>query len=97
MTKRISKTGLGLCTLYLAFTALCVWGSLTTEGDPKGEFVLRQLPLTGALLLVDGLGLDSALDGLSWVACYALLVPLTLAFLYGFGWLVGKAIKTTKK
>lgn len=88
MSGRMSKAGLSLCFVYLAITALCVFASLTASGDPKGGFVLLQLPLVLQLAAIDGLGLGSALTNLPWVAAYLLIGLPTLALLYGVGWVL---------
>ena len=86
----MSKVGLILCFLYSAIIGLCVWASLSSSGDPKGEFVLMQLPLTLQMAALHWLGLSSALSNLSWVGAYFLIAPPTLAVLYGLGWGIGK-------
>lgn len=89
----MSKTGLGFCILYLALTALFVWGSHNAGGDTKGAFVLLQLPLTFQLGFIDWLGLAQVTEGWSWGVSYAVIVPLTLLFLYCAGWAIGRLLK----
>lgn len=71
--RRRSVLGLGLCMLYAALVACCVWVAL--GADDKGRFVFLQLPLTPQLLVLAALGVDGALPGLCWVARYLLLIP----------------------
>ncbi|UYB51699.1 hypothetical protein OCJ37_17275 [Xanthomonas sp. AM6] len=81
--RRLSLLGVGLCLSYAVPTALCVWGA--QGADDKGHFVLLQLPLTPQLLLLDALGADAWLRGMSWIASYSLLVPPLLLLLYASG------------
>ncbi|AMU99992.1 hypothetical protein [Xanthomonas citri] len=83
--RRVSMVGVALCLLYLAATAFCVWGALSAQGDPKGHFVLLQLPLTPQLIALDALHADAWLTNMRWETSYALLVPPFLAVLYAFG------------
>ncbi|MGS1014574.1 hypothetical protein ACVCL0_06665 [Rhodanobacter sp. UC4450_H17] len=85
----MSKLGLTLCFLYVAVSALCVWGSFDAGGDSKGAFVLLQLPLAFQLEALDWLGFRPLLTKMSWPVAYASIGPLTLALLYGTGWLIG--------
>ena len=93
----MSKVGIGLCVLYLAATACCVFSSLGAEGDPKGQFVLLQLPIALQLGALDAIGFRPVLRQLSWAGAYALLVPPTLAGLYGLGWLLARALRPGRR
>jgi len=92
----MSKIGLSFCILYLALTALFVWGSRNAGADTKGAFVLLQLPLTFQLGFIDWLGLDQITDGWSWGVSYAVIVPLTLLFLYYAGWVISRVIRGSR-
>lgn len=92
----MSKIGLGFCILYLAFTALFVWGSHNAGGDAKGAFVFLQLPLTFQLGFIDWIGLDRVTEGWSWGVSYAVIVPLTLLFLYYVGWAISRVIRSSR-
>jgi len=84
--------GLNLCAIYLAATAAC-WAIAWSAGaDFKGRFVFLQLPIALQAALVDALGFSPQLSGLSWFACYAIFLPLTLGLLYGVGWLVTRLL-----
>lgn len=85
----MSRIGLALCVLYAVLMGLCVWGSMAAEGDPKGAFVLLQLPLAMQLGALDWLGVPG-LSRLSWTAAYALIGLPTFALLYGAGWALGR-------
>ncbi|MBD7922570.1 MULTISPECIES: hypothetical protein [Xanthomonas] len=89
--RRLSLLGVGLCLLYAVPTALCVWGA--QGADDKGHFVLLQLPLTPQLLVLDALGADAWLRGMSWIAGYVLLVPPLLLLLYLAGHLLGATLR----
>lgn len=84
----MSKFGLILCTLYVAISVLCIWTGATSS-DPKGSFVLLQLPLALQATLLHSLGVNHFLDNLSWPAVYALIGLPTLAILYSVGAAVG--------
>ncbi|APO96455.1 hypothetical protein [Xanthomonas vesicatoria] len=86
--RRFSVFGAVLCLLYVAVTALCVWAANSAGGDPKGHFVLLQLPLTPQLAALDALNADAWLTGMPWLTGYLLLVPPFLAVLYLFGYAV---------
>ncbi|WP_368563329.1 hypothetical protein [Pseudoxanthomonas sp. UTMC 1351] len=90
----MSKIGLTLCLFYLAFAGLCIWASWESAGDPKGSFVLLQLPLALQLGFLDWLGLGSLLSRASWPVAYSVIGSLTLIALYLSGWLVSRAIRT---
>jgi hypothetical protein len=87
---------LGLCLLYVAATAACWVEVLIKSGDPKGTFVLKQLPIALQIALADVLGFGSLMTDMSWAAAYAIFFPLTVALLYGLGrvvtWLVLKLV-----
>ncbi|KER85517.1 hypothetical protein [Xanthomonas arboricola] len=85
---RFSVFGTVLCLLYVAATALCVWAASDAGGDPKGHFVLLQLPLTPQLTVLAAIGADAWLTDMPWVTSYLLLVPPFLAALYLFGYAV---------
>ncbi|MBV6844757.1 hypothetical protein KWH29_05275 [Xanthomonas campestris pv. paulliniae] len=98
--RRVSVLGVALCLLYLAAAAFCVWGALSAQGDPKGHFVLLQLPLTPQLIALDALHADAWLTNMPWATSYALLVPPFLAVLYAVGyafqWLIARAFLGAK-
>lgn len=86
----MSKIGFILCFLYLTITGLCVGASLSSSGDPKGDFVLLQLPLALQLAALDWLGLSRILSNLSWTGAYLLIGLPTLVLLYSIGWGLGR-------
>ncbi|MCC4614377.1 hypothetical protein LL963_20150 [Xanthomonas campestris pv. esculenti] len=83
--RRVSIGGLLLCLPYLAVTLLCVWAA-NASTDPKGSFVLLQLPLTPQLEVVHAVGATAFLEHLSWAWAYALLYQPMLAGLYLLGY-----------
>ena len=91
----MSKLGLTLCFLYVAGSALCIWWAFDARVDNKGSFVLLQLPLAFQLEVLDWLGFRSLLTKMSWSVAYASIGSLTLALLYGTGWLIGFLFKRT--
>jgi hypothetical protein len=92
----MSKIGLTLCLVYAALSGLCIWASLDSVGDPKGSFVLLQLPLTLQLGFLDWLGLGPLLSGMSWPVAYSVIGSLTFVGLYIFGWLISRAIRAVQ-
>ncbi|MCC8475982.1 hypothetical protein LN458_18550 [Xanthomonas arboricola] len=86
--RRFSVFGTVLCLLYVAGTALCVWAASDAGGDPKGHFVLLQLPLTPQLTVLEAMGADAWLTDMPWVHSYLLLVPPFLVALYLVGYAV---------
>ena len=89
----MSKFGLALCFLYIAVSALCILGSIDAGIDSKGLFVLLQLPLGLQLGALDWLGFRPLLTKMSWPVAYVSIGSLTLALLYGTGWLMGSLFK----
>jgi hypothetical protein len=92
MTKH-NVIGWGLCILYTAGTATCWLMAYASNADPKGNFVLKQIPIAIQLALLDWLGLRSLAHNLSWFTAYAILFPLAILVLYGIGWLVSLPFK----
>ena len=89
----LSKVGIGLCVVYLAATAGCVFSPLGAEGDPKGQFVLLPLPIALQLGALDAIGFRPVLGQWSWAGAYTLVVPPSLAGWYGVGWLFARALR----
>ncbi|MCD0246738.1 hypothetical protein JWH11_20025 [Xanthomonas melonis] len=85
---RPSVFGVALCVLYAMPMSLCLWIAQQADGDDKGRFVMLQLPLTPQLALLDAIGADAWLRGLSWLTSYLVLVPPFLVVLYLLGSLV---------
>ena len=83
--RRLNRLGLSLCVVYLALTLLLVWAALSTEGDPKGHFVLLQLPIAFQLGVVDLLGLATYMREWSFPVAYSVFVPATCIVLYASG------------
>ena len=80
-----NRLGLSLCAIYLALTLLLVWAALSTEGDPKGHFVLLQLPIALQLAVIDLLGLATYMREWSFPVAYLVFVPTTCIALYASG------------
>ena len=83
--RRLNRLGLFLCAIYLALTLLLVWAAFRAEGDPKGHFVLRQLPIAFQLGLVELLGLATYMREWSFPVAYSVFIPVTCVFLYASG------------
>lgn len=80
--------GLAICLVYLGLTVAALITSVQEKYDAKSRFVLRQAPIALQLALLDALGLGVLLKRLTWVSGYTLILPPTLATLYGVGWLM---------
>lgn len=83
----VSRLGIGLCIGYLTVVALCVLIALASDDDPKGRYVLLQLPI--ALQASPFLGQGSFISALSWIEAYTLFGVPTLVLLYVVGHLIG--------
>lgn len=78
---RITKTGIALTIIYLTGLIVCVvWAQFID--DPKGKYVILQLPVVlqhGLLLSVNA---THMLSGLSWFSIYIVLgVPMVFALM----------------
>lgn len=83
--RRLNRLGLSLGAVYLALTLLLVWAAHSSEGDPKGHFVLLQLPIALPLAVVDLLGLTNLIREWSFPVAYSVFVPATCIALYASG------------
>ena len=80
-TRKISVVGLTLCVIY-GVIALALVALALSESDPKGRFVLLQLPIALQMGFVHAVGLGGLLHGLSWTMAYVCLGIPTLVALY---------------
>jgi len=83
--RRFNRLGLSLCAIYLALTLILVLAALSADGDPKGHFVLLQLPIALQLAVVDLLGLTNHMREWSFPVAYSVFVPATCIALYASG------------
>lgn len=84
-----SKIGLAFVIFYLLIVLICfVWAFSTS--DPKGKFVLLQLPVSPQLALIQELGLEKFLYVSHWLIVYFLIIISTILVLYYIGNLIGK-------
>lgn len=86
---KISRLGLSLAGFYVVTSLLCVVAAFTT-GDPKGNFVLLQLPIALQGGLLQSVGLAPLLSRLDWGTAYLLLALPTVIAQYACGALLGK-------
>jgi hypothetical protein len=84
----LSRTGIILCTIYAAITAVCLVLAFSAD-DYKGQYVFMQLPIALQMSGLDALGLLPLLRKVSWVGAYLLLALPSFIFLYLLGWLIG--------
>ncbi len=92
-SRRFSRLGLGLCTIYLLLAVASVAWAALAAGDPKGRFVLLQLPIALQGAILDSLGLGPVLERLSWESAYVVLALPTFALLYLVGVLLERPFK----
>lgn len=90
----MSRLGVILCAVYAVIIVLCV--GITSGADPKGKFVLLQLPLVFHDALIFKLGLNRYFEKMSWLETYLALVPPTFIFLYAVGFFIEKIGSGTK-
>ena len=79
--ERLRTTGLSFAFLYILISVGFIFWSFRT-GDPKGSFVLLQIPIAMQLSLFDEIGLARFLTGISWFGAYIICVPPMLIILY---------------
>jgi hypothetical protein len=94
---KLSVAGIVLAGLYVILSLAFVVYGISIEGDPKGKFVLMQLPIALQLALADYLGLLPMLSGLSWAAGYFFFFLPTIAMLYGLGWIFQRTFAAVKE
>lgn len=87
---RITKTGVLLCSLYLIASIGCViWAQFIN--DPKGKYVVLQMPVVLQLGLLLALDATHLLRNMSWPLVYFVLgVPM-----FGFLILVGRSVEVS--
>lgn len=93
MNKRFSKTGAALVLVYAVITVGCFIASFVTQGDPKGSFVLLQLPITLQIGPFQALGQGKFVASLGWVASYVIFGIPTIFGLYFVGNMIGRAFR----
>jgi hypothetical protein len=93
---RFSRTGIFLCAVYLIAVAVCV-GMATSASDPKGSYVLLQLPLALQFAFLDAIGALRYFAGLSWPTAYAVLGLPTLVFLYYAGAVMESMLRSLER
>lgn len=89
-----SRMGLSLMGTYAFVTAMAIGCALwaSASGDPKGYFVLLQLPVALQLAAMPE-GLLRQLGEISWVMIYLTIWPLTALALYTLGQCLGCVLK----
>ncbi len=85
----LSYTGTILCSIYVFITILCVVLALSARSDPKGAFVLLQLPVAPMIAILEGIGVSQFLRNVDWITAYVTFVPATLIMLYATGYTIG--------
>ncbi len=96
MSRKISIVGVVFCAIY-AFISLALIALAMSEADPKGKFVLLQLPIVLQMALVDSVGLEALLSGLSWPMAYLFLGLPTLLLLYFVGAQLQRVLRTAPR
>ena len=81
---KFNKIGLIVASIYFIIVVACiVWAVLID--DPKGKFVILQLPLTLQMAGLDEIGILKYLPHISWASAYLLIGVPTLWFFYLIG------------
>jgi hypothetical protein len=91
----MSKTGLTLCALYALGITVCIALVFLGDGDPKGRYVLLQVPIALQSALVVGIGMAPLLEDISWLAAYALLAGPVFVLLYTLGSAIDRSRRTS--
>lgn len=81
----MSIIGFVFCGIYLMTSGLSLLMALIAGGDDKGRFVFLQLPVAWQGTVLYKWGMLPMFDEMSAVAAYAIVMALTLAFLYLVG------------
>lgn len=84
---------MSLCVGYVVVTVACLGMAFLTVGDPKGHFVLLQLPIALQGALICSVGFCQLFEHLSWVAAYSYITLPTLGMLYFLGSRIERGIK----
>ena len=89
---KLSRTGLILGALYIGIIFVCViWAQFIS--DPKGKFIILQLPVVlqhGLLLVIDATWI---LSDLSWLGVYLVLGIPMLVLLVFLGNIIENIVK----
>lgn len=78
---RITKTGIVLAIIYILGLIVCaIWAQFIS--DPKGQFVILQLPVALQHAALLSVGSNSLLSDMSWPVIYFVLgVPMVVALI----------------
>ncbi|AUI08612.1 MULTISPECIES: hypothetical protein [Stenotrophomonas] len=88
----LSWTGIAICTLYLALTTWLVLDA-QANSDPKGAYILMQLPVMLQTAALDAISMGGWLSGKTWTTVYLLVMPPTLVVLYAVGAMLGSVLE----
>jgi len=86
---KISKIGLVLALIYLILLLACVVWAFTVT-DPKGKFVILQLPLAIQMAGLDEIGILKYFTDISWTIAYVMIGIPTLLIYYCIGCILDK-------
>lgn len=84
---RISKTGLLLVLLYGICAALLFW--MAADGDDKGKYVLKQLAVMPAVMLVGMFDTKKIFDVAPFIATHWFSFLLSVMIVYCIGHMLG--------
>lgn len=80
----LNKTGMVLVLFYLTTCLIfLIWDQTIT--DPKGQFVIYQIPVVFQHAILMELNSNDWLNGASWPVVYLCLIPPTCFALYYLG------------
>ncbi|MBO1022866.1 hypothetical protein IPV08_23180 [Methylobacterium sp. SD274] len=86
---RASKTGAALVAVYMALSVAIWVYAASISGDPKGAYVIAQLPFMFAHAAALEMEILPILDRLPDIVVICILFAITILVLYVFGWVIG--------
>jgi len=81
----MSRLGLFFCAPYAMFIAACLGLVSLGQVDYQSQFTYLELPIAAQLALAHWLGLDRALEIISWPDAYGLFMTPAFILLYAAG------------
>ena len=87
---KFNKIGLVVSSVYFIIVVACIVWAVAID-DPKGKFVILQLPLALQMAGLDALGILKYLPAMSCAMVYLLIGIPTLWFFYLIGVFFDKA------
>ena len=84
---RITNTGIVLTIIYITTLVVCaIWAQFVS--DPKGQYVILQLPVSLQHAVLLFVGATNLLSGMSWPVIYVVLGIPMIVMLILLGYLI---------